>query len=238
MKKTLTLLAILFFATGFSQSTENYYDWMVHGKIKKEMLADAKDMFDVVPNYPKQYFGSMMDYVSVGISTVCDGKVLTAMSPNETLTAEQKNILNTADLGSDIVVTIKFSYKDPANDVYGTGGRTKEFKPFMVMIVPDTEAQFPGGNSKVAQYIKETILDRTSDSTAAKKAMDAIVDFTVDEEGKVIKAKIVRTSTDPKIDELILEAANRMPKWSPAQNAKGTKVKQVFSFPVRRGAGC
>jgi TonB family protein len=238
MKKLFTPLLILFFASTFSQSTEDYYGWMVHGKIKKEMLAEAKDMFDVVPNYPKQYFGTMMDYVSVGISTVCDGKILNAVGPNEILTTEQKNNLIAADLGSDIIISIKFSYKDPANDVYGTGGRVKEFKPFMIMIVPETEAQFPGGNHNVVQYIKESILNRTADTTAAKKAMDAILNFTVDEEGKVMDVKLSRSSRDGKLDELILEAANKMPKWNPAQNAKGIKVKQAFSFPVRRGAGC
>ncbi len=238
MKKLSTLICILFFVTGFSQSSADYYDWMVHGKIKKEMLADAKEMFDVIPNYPKNYFGALMDYVSVEISGICDGKKISAVSSNEVLTAEQKNLLNSTDLGSDLIITIKFSYKDPANDVYGTGGRVKEFRPFMVMVVPEIEAQYPGGYNKMAEYIRENIVNKTSDTTAAKKAMNAIIDFTIDEEGKIIGAKLVRTSTDSKIDELIMEAANKMPKWSPAQNSKGIKVKQVFSFPVRRGAGC
>lgn len=237
MKHLFTLILFFVFTSGFSQSSTGYYEWLVRGQLKKEKLLEAKEMTDIIPNYPKNYFGNIVNYVSVEISGICNGKILSSVSKNETLTTEQKNILNTADFGTDINLTIKFSYKDSANDVYGTGGRIKELKPLAVTVMPEVEAQYPGGNNSIVTYLKENVLKQTSDTGAVKKIMDAIIDFTVDEEGKVVGAKIARSSRDSKIDELLLEATNKMPKWSPAQNANGTKVKQVFSIPARRD-GC
>ena len=237
MKKLTTLVFILFSVAGFSQSSGDVYAFLVHGKIKQEKLAGAKEAFDIIPNYPKAYFAKLIDYVSVEISAVCDGKKVNAVAPNEVLSPEQKNILNTADLGSDIYVSLKFSYKDPANDVYGTGGRIKEMKAMGVMVIPDHEAQFPGGNFKVTDYLKEKVLEQVRDTGAARKFMNASVSFMVDEEGKIRDVKLSRSSLDAKIDQLIIEAANTMPEWIPAQNAEGIKVKQVFSLPVRRN-GC
>ncbi|MBP7809366.1 MAG: energy transducer TonB [Bacteroidia bacterium] len=238
MKKLFTLILLLVFALGYSQSTTGYYEWLVRGEIKKEKLSAAKEMTDIIPNYPKNYFGNIVNYVSVEISGTCNGTSFTSIATNEILTTEQKTILSTADFGTDLTLKIKFSYKDSSNDVYGTGGRIKELTPLAITVMPDTEAQYPGGDNSVINYLKETVMKQSTDTSAVKKMMNAIVNFTIDEEGKIIDAKILRSSSDSKIDELLLQATNNMQKWIPAQNANGIKVKQTFSFPTRRNAGC
>ena len=237
MKKLFTLISVLFFTVVFSQGTTGYYEWLVRGQLKKEKLAEAKEMTDIIPNYPKTYFGNIVNYVSVEVSGICEGKTLSSISKNEFLTTEQKNILNAADFGTDLTLKIKFSYKDSANDVYGTGGKIKELTPLAITVMPDVEAQYPGGNNTIATYLKETVIKQILDTGATKKIMDAVIDFTIDEEGKVIGARIARSSQDSKIDALLLEATNKMSKWNPAQNGKGLKVKQAFSVPARR-VGC
>jgi TonB family protein len=62
------------------------------------------------------------------------------------------------------------------------------------------------------------------------------VKFTVNEEGGIMNPKMLRTSRDSKADKLVLEAISKMPKWKPAQNSKGVKVKQEFTVPF--GGGC
>ena len=61
--------------------------------------------------------------------------------------------------------------------------------------------------------------------------------FTVNEEGDVVDAKISKTSGDLLTDKLIVEGISKMPKWKPAKNSKGEKVKQDFIFNVGNG-GC
>lgn len=233
----LTALLSFFIASCFSQSSNDYYNWMVQGKIKKEKLNDARLMFDIIPNFPQAYYSKILDYVSVEISTVCDGKILTAISKNEVLTPEQKSMLNNADFGTEINVNIKFSYKDPANDVYGGGGKIKEIKPLSVTVVPETEAEFSGGNNLVVQYFRNKLITNNSDSVIIQKINYITLDFTVNEEGEITNAKVFRSSGDPEIDKLFLETANNMPKWKPAQDAKGIKVKQNFKISLKN-TGC
>lgn len=238
MKQVLLPFLLSFlFVSGFSQSGADYYDWMIHGKIKKEKLNEAKLMFDIIPNFPQNYYSKLIDYVSVEISVCNGGKNLTAISKNEVLTPEQKNILNNADFGTDINVSIKFSYKDPANDAYGGGGKIKEIKPLGVTVVPETEAEFPGGNNSALQYFRNILITNNSDSATIQKINFTKLDITVNEAGEITNAKIFRSSGDQNIDKLFLEAARNMPRWKPAQDAKGTKVKQEIKISLKN-TGC
>jgi TonB family protein len=71
----------------------------------------------------------------------------------------------------------------------------------------------------------------------SKEFQQGKVLFTVSEAGEIVNTKISKTSGDAKTDKLMIEAINKMPKWKPAENAKGIKVAQEFEFGVGRG-GC
>ena len=104
-------------------------------------------------------------------------------------------------------------------------------------MVPETEAQYLGGYQLLKQYLKENAIDKISE-TNAKQLQLATVRFTINEEGQIIDAQIFKTSEDEKIDKLLLEAINKMPKWKPAENFNGIKVKQKFEFSVGNIVGC
>ena len=79
------------------------------------------------------------------------------------------------------------------------------------------------------------------DSAAISNKMKiAELKFTIDEKGNVIDVHLSKSSNDAAIDKLILEAANKMPAWTPAMNYKGDKVKREFTLAVdrRQGRGC
>ena len=193
-------------------------------------------------SYPNEYFHQqknyekIMEYVSIEISTMCNGKIVSSQNKNNTLTTEQKNNLMIADLGADITIKIKFKYKyqtlefpDDANKIY-------EAK-YTVTIVPETEALYPGGFKQFSNYINENVINKTNRQLTFRKFQQLIAKFTITEEGKIINAKITNSSADLKTDKLLLDAINKMPKWKPAENAKGTKVKQEFVLPLG-GSGC
>jgi TonB family protein len=262
----LAILSMLLISTGFSQNFKYEYSGRYTPAIKKEKLFFAGSLAEIMPEFnryfalpakdrnqmdimvnmtdsqpvysvfPQESFMKYIDFVSVEISAISEGKTFTAESSGVLLTSEQKNILSNADWGTDIHIKIKFSYKNPANDKYATTEKIKEGY-YTVTVVPATEAEFPGGTTKITAYLTDNILDEISSTYASEKIRQAVVNFTVDEEGQIIDAKMFRTSTDPEIDKLILEATNRMPKWRPAENSKGIKVKQVVSIPFG-GGGC
>lgn len=245
MKNSLiTLLLILPFLTGFSQDVLNYE---VRGKysrpVKKEKLQEAKLLSDFIPGYPSSWITS---YTSVEISTICDGKLMKAVSSNDVLSAEQKNILNNVNLADDIVINVKYKY---ANLV--TGGMENNNIHISMTVVPEIEAEYVGGRQQMINYLKENVIHKISESSLSgskessgnkqaktKLFQEGIVVFTVNEEGEIVNAKIFKTSGDSKTDKLLLETINKMPKWKPAKNSKGAKVKQEFELSVRHDGGC
>ena len=106
-----------------------------------------------------------------------------------------------------------------------------------VTVVPEVEAEYPGGFKQITEYYTGNALNKIAGENASDKIRQAVVTFKVSEEGEILEAKIARSSTDLTIDKLLLEATNKMPKWKPAENGKGVKVKQEVSIPFG-GGGC
>jgi TonB family protein len=184
----------------------------------------------------QENYERVIDYVSIEILTTSNGKTLAAQGPTDALTNEQKNILNSADLGSDIRIKIKFNYK---KWVYKNTSMTDSLKEalYLITVVPATEAEYPGGFKQLTSYLTTTILNKISDKNGLKKIQEAIVKFTVNEEGQLMDVKLSRTSTDSRTDQLILDAIHKMPRWKPAKNYQGVNVKQEISIPFRE-KGC
>ena len=116
---------------------------------------------------------------------------------------------------------------------------------FSLYVVPDKEAEYPGGREQLTKFLSKAVMRNITDTVAAKKPWDAVVKFTINEKGEVTSAKIIRTSSNSKIDEWVLEATNNMQTWKPAELSKGKKVGQTISVqvsggvnPRRGGSGC
>ena len=196
-----------------------------------EKLSEAKLMSDIIPDYPTAYYNSLIDYVNIEIITTQNGKQIIAANLIDSLTLEQKNNLNYADMSSTIGIKIHFKYKDPANDVVGSARKIKEMN-FGITLVPAKEAEFEGGLEQMNSFVKENVISKIPLNNNSAKIPNVSVVFTVNELGKAIDARILKSSSDPKIDQLMIDAVNKMPQWKPAENAKGEKIKQEFSFGI------
>jgi TonB family protein len=110
---------------------------------------------------------------------------------------------------------------------------------YKVREIPSTEAEFPGGLQQLTRYYAACLGSHIHETGPSKNIDRALVKFTVNEKGQVENAKISRSTTDPKIDLLLLNATTNMPKWTPAKNRQGRKVKQEFSVsPSGSTGGC
>jgi protein TonB len=264
MKNQLTtLLLCLLFIPGFCQNSNFKYEGRMTISVKKEKVDGAQFVSDLTPElwhmlglpvkereeleyrrrmgyplgyyvYPEGGYEAVVDYDSVEISAQRNGKLLSASGASGQLTAEQKNILNTTDLGTDVRIKIKFNYKNETSNNNGD----KEIKEggLVVTVVPEKEAEYPGGNKQLTDYMVQNIFNKFS-GRDIQRVQNVVVNFVINEEGQVVDAKIVRFSTDPQIDKFILNIINKMPAWKPAENSKGIKVKEKFSIPLG-GGGC
>jgi TonB family protein len=224
----ITTLLFLLYASSFAQDLT----YEIHGKytqpIRKETLEKAQSMSDIIPYYPSNWIA---DYISVEIMATNNGTPMIAAGINDKLSTEQKQILRSAELGTNIVINISFRYNRSMTDITDAGKMH-----YIATLVPETEAEYPGGNQQMNQYLKENAISKIS-KTSSKQLKEVLLVFTVDEEGKVGNARIFKTSGNPKIDELLLQAIDNMPDWRPAEDSNGTKVKQEFEFSVG-SAGC
>lgn len=182
-------------------------------------------------------YEEVIDYISIEISVKSGGKRISALGTSRTLTAEQKKLLNSTDLGSDIYVTIWFKFKD-----WGKDHPDDISKPvrgeYTVAVVPDKEAEFPGGYKQFSDYIESNVLNKTCGKSIQNIARAAVA-FTVNEDGQIINSRMFFTSNNSEVDKLILEAIKKMPKWVPAKNACGIRVQQEFVIPFGGPAdGC
>jgi TonB family protein len=140
------------------------------------------------------------------------------------LSTEQKNILNTIDLGTELVVDVTYTYKNSVTeDIQIHQMHTA------VTVVPDKEAEYIGGYEQLTKYLRENGVPKFL-ALSADAYRQIAVEFTVNEIGAVVNTKISRTSGDSKIDRLFLETMNKMPKWKPAENSTGMPVKQEFQI--------
>lgn len=201
------------------------------------------DIFPLGYNYlsPQEHnYNKIIDYLSVNITSTHDGKTHTAHSSNDQLSLEQKRILATADLNTEISIKVRFKYKD-ADNASNHGPKIIEGK-VNVTVVPETEAQFPGGYTELRNQLTKSVMSKLPSGGAAEsmytdKISRSVVKFMINEEGKVVDASISSTSTDSFLDILLIDAIYHLPKWKPAKNAKGQTVKQQFNFSMGSG-GC
>lgn len=89
---------------------------------------------------------------------------------------------------------------------------------------------YPGGEKALKTFITENI--RYPKEAVTKRISGKVyVTFVIDENGKVVDAKIAR-GVDPLLDEEALRVIKSMPDWTPGTN-KGVKVKVSFTMPVQ-----
>lgn len=261
-----SIALILLFAEGFSQVSGNYYFGRLTPVVKKEKLQEVvlvNDILDemwidlIIPYndrqelearrkkeyalgtylYPTLGYEMLVDYISVEINVKSKGEQLSSLSTGEKLTTEQKNLLHSADLGSDIHIKISYAYKNQKKGQSDTDRHIVQ--GFLdVNVVPATEAEFPGGFNQLTKYLMDNVIRKVDEAKYADNLFQASVQFSIDEEGRIIHPAMYNSSGNQKIDQLIFEAMNRMPRWKPATDSKGRKVLQEFRIPFGGGAGC
>lgn len=257
----ITLLLFLVCTNGFSGNYRFHYNGRLTPAVSKEKLAVANLVSDITPDLwhimqlpyddklklermrkadfsqgfsinQKEYnYNNIVDYVSVEIIASDNGKIISSKGTGEKLTPEQTRLLRVSGLGTEVKVKIDFKFKNQKNEKEISSGL------LTVVVAPETEAGFPGGYKQLSDYYSETVFDKISDYKTFEKILMASVKFTVNEDGRITDTKIIKSSTDPYLDKLIIEHTNKMPKWNPAINSKGVKIKQEISIPFG-GDGC
>jgi len=188
-----------------------------------EKIQKAKLVSDLIEGYPNNWITA---YISVEISSSCKKVNVNAVSLNDVLNVEQKNILNTADVGTDIVITVKFNTKNTITNVL-----EKSEMNVSLTVIPEIEATYVGGYKGMIAYLKEKSNAKIAAITT-KQIQFTSINFTVNKKGETKNVMLMKTSGNSVIDELLTELITNMPKWVPAKNSEGATVNQKFEFSI------
>lgn len=209
------------------------YQYFVRGNyktpIKKEKLNNIRLISDVIPFYPTKW---ITDYTSVEVLIRDNGKEMKAVSPNDVLSPEQKNLFNSCELADDIEISVKYKAKNAV-----TNNMDDREMNISLTVIPEVEAEYIGGYDRMMGYLMANSKDKI-DTRKSDEFNIAFILFTINEEGGIENVKLTETCGNDEIDKLLLDLINTMPKWKPAENANGTTVKQEFEFTVGMGMGC
>lgn len=196
--------------------------------ITKEVLHSAKTLSDLNEHYKPSW---IRRYIAVEILAVHQGNVRKALSTDAWLTQEQKDLMNTADVGTAITINVQYI---PENTL--THNDPKEIN-FSFSIHPEKEARYSGGQDQLRKYLQETAIDSIPVGLFEGYKL-AAVKFTIDEEGRILDPHVFWSSEDEKVDEMLLKAICNMPNWEPAAYSNGHKVNQEFVLTIGNMKSC
>lgn len=99
-----------------------------------------------------------------------------------------------------------------------------------IFVVVEDMPEFPGGTDSMRKFIQANI---EYPDSARKHGIQGkvMVEFVIDEEGRLINPKIVK-GIGWGCDEEVLRMVRMMPRWNPGKQ-KGNPVKVRFVLPVK-----
>lgn len=194
----------------------------------KEKLQKAQTLVDLNRHYKPSW---VRTYLSVEVTTTYQGKIQKAINKSDTLSREQKNIMEMADPGSEISFKIKYI---PENTLKNNESKELDFR---FTVDPEQEASYPGGQQQLRKYLQEKAIAKIPDGRFQDFDL-ATIKFTVNEDGEISNAHIFWPFKDEKVDQVLLDAIRTMPCWTPAEYNNGLKVKQEFALLVGNMQNC
>jgi hypothetical protein len=230
MKKIIPILLSLSFA--LSGSSQNFY-YEIVGKyqipVKKEKLIKATLLRDINEGYPSAW---VTDYISTELTATNAGMVRKATGKNENLSPEQKELLRSADLNTDLDIAVKYKKQDNFTHKW----LEKEIH-YQVTVLAETQAEFMGGASKINEYLMKNGIEKLHNPQDTAKFPTTKVEFVVNEIGEISDIKLLKPSANDTVNSFLLQLIAKMPKWKPASDSKGVNLKQHFVLVVG-SSGC
>jgi len=195
--------------------------------IHQESLQKVALLSDLFESYPDLW---IEEYTSTEVTVKHNGKVVKEIGKDIKLTAAQRQLCQSADLNSEIIIAVNYRERNTITNKLESGTMRRA-----LIVVPELEAKLEAGDP--SQILLNIVKEKLK-KAGAQKFEYANVKFTINAQGEVENIKMIDSSTDQKIDGLIIEAIRDMPKWIPASNKKSEKVKQNFEFSVGYYSNC
>lgn len=191
-----------------------------NGTTTKSRLSESKLIKDFVPGYPTDW---VSDYVSIEMIFNKNDDEYILHSTNDTLTPEQRELINSLDINDNVSIRVAYKYKNPATNET----EYRNMKDISLVVVPEFSAMPVFGYDLLIEYLEENSLSKIP-ATLQNKMDQLIIYFNVDELGEINNVIVKQSSGFIEVDELILDLTNNFRNWTPAQDNNGNTVLQDF----------
>jgi len=196
--------------------------------ISSDNLLLAKEIKDLNKHFKKSW---IKKYLYVEVKTQEKGVQKSARAKSDQLSEEQKELMNAADLGSEIVVSVNYI---PNNSLKHNDPKVFDFS---FSVDPKNDAQFLGGQEALKKYLAKNIQEKIATDKFKQYGL-AVVKFTVNSDGQIINPHLFWESSDEENNVILLASICNMPKWLPAEHANSYKVDQDFALIVGDKESC
>ncbi len=234
MKKNQFLLIVLLsIGCAFNSFAQNDLKFEINKvlpfiSIQENKLDRINTLSDLDKRYPTSW---VKEYVSVQISAYKNGTQTKASGISDVLNQEQKELIRLADRSSDITVSVMYL---PENSLENNTVKQYDFK---VTIIPDKNAIYGEGAEQLIQFLQKNSIANIEAGSFTGYDLTAIK-FTITEQGHITDIQVVLPSKDTKIDEMLVTAISKMPRWKPAEFSNGLNVKQSFVLTIGNMENC
>jgi hypothetical protein len=189
------------------------------GTTTKSRLSGSKLIKDFVPGYPTDW---VSDYVSIEMIIKKNGVEYIVHSANDTLTPEQRELINSLDINDNVSIRVAYKCKNAATNET----EYRNMKDISLVVVPEFSAMPVFGYDLLIEYLEENSLSKIP--SLQKKMDQLIIHFNVNELGEINNVIVKQSSGFIEVDELILDLTNSFRNWTPAKDGNGKAVFQDF----------
>ena len=191
-----------------------------NGTTTKSRLSESKLIKDFVPGYP---VGWVSDYVSIEMIFNKNDDEYILNSANDTLTPEQRELINSLDINDNVSIRVAYKYKNPATNEM----EYRNMKDISLVVVPEFSAMPVFGYDILIQYLEENSLSEIP-ASLQNKMDQLVIHFSINELGEINNVIVKQSSGFIEVDELILDLTNSLRNWTPAKDNNGNAVLQDF----------
>ena len=196
--------------------------------ISEKDLRNAKSVLDIVPEDATTW--RKIEFETVQVTALREPFEITESGTEKELNSGQSKLLRSLGYGSDFYIRALGSEADPH-----TGN--VEVYNYYFSVVPEKQAEYPGGEEGLVEYIKESIKELVL-KVDDKNLKNGRLNFTIDAEGSVSNISLESSCGYTNIDEAILNLMQNLPsKWDSAEDTQGKRIEQdlIFTFGM---VGC
>ena len=190
--------------------------------ITKSKLSKAKTLEDIVAHFPSNWIG---EYVLVETYRITKKNEIKILGKDVTLNKKQRALFKAVNVGDDVLVRVIYKSKNSLNN------RSTNETNILLTVVPEVSASFISDKNTLKEYLTKNSSKEIVE-WQFKPMQNATAYFIVNEEGKVAEVNITKSTGVTSVDASIMELLYGMPRWSPAKNTEGEKIKQQFELVI------